>query len=99
VGHRDSHLVAQGPPPSPPSSAFAMARHLPFPRSFSQAPPQAPTPPFVARHLPYSLAPADARHQQGVLSDTSEEHHLPPPAVGDALSYRKHAMPPLRAEY
>jgi len=99
VGHQDSHLVAQGPPPSPSSFAFAVARHLPFPRPFSQAPPFAARP----RHLPYPIAPADARHQvqhqHDVLSDASEEHHLPPPAVGDALSYRKHALPPLRAEY
>ena len=64
VSHRDSHLVGQGPPPSPSSFAFTMARHLAFSRPFSQAPPQALAPPFVARprHLPYSLASADARH-------------------------------------
>ena len=101
VGHRDSHLVAQGPPPSPSSFAFVVARHLAFPRPFSQA----PDPPFAARpcHLPYSLAPADVLHQAGhqhsVLSDALEEHHLPPPAVEDALSYGKHALPPLRDEY
>jgi len=111
MGHRDSHQVAQGPPPSSSSSSFAfvVARHLPYPRTLPEAPPQAPAPPLAARplHLPYTLAhaaPADAqnqgRHQHDVLwnPDALEEQHLHPPSVGDALSYGKHALPPLRVE-
>lgn len=51
VGHRDSH---QGPPPS--SFTFVVARHLPFPRPYPTAPPQAPAPPYAA--IPHQAAPA-----------------------------------------
>jgi len=107
VGHLDSHQVGQGPPPSSSSFTFAVAGHLPYPRPrpFPEAPPQAPAPPLVARpqHLPYTLVnatPADARHQHDVLwhhLDASKQHH-PPPSVGYALSYGKHALPPLHVE-
>jgi len=75
VGHRDSHLVAQGPPPSPSSFAFIVARHLPFPHPYPEAPPQAFAPPYAATPhqvalatSPYTLdALTDARHQHNVL--------------------------------
>jgi len=103
VGHQDSHQVAQGPLHASSSSAFAAGAHLPYHRPLHEAPPQTHPPPIVARPSRHTLAhaaPADARHQHGVLwhPDASEEQHLPPPSVGYALSYGKHALPPLRAE-
>jgi len=96
--------MGQGPLPSS-SFSFAVTGHLPYPRPLPEAPPQALPPPLAARprHLPYTLAhtaTADARHQQGVLwhPDALEEQHLRPPSVVDALSYGKHALPPLRAQ-
>jgi len=99
VGHRDSHQVAQGPPYASSSPAFAAIARLPYHRPLPEAPP----PPFDARPSHHTLAhaaPADARHQHDVLwhPDASEEQHLPPPSVGYALSYGKHALPPLRTE-
>jgi len=53
----------------------------------------------TSRHSLAHVAPAEARHQHGVPChrDTSEQQH-PPPSIGDAFSYGKHVMPPLRVE-
>jgi len=103
VCHRDSHQEAQGLAPRDASPyAFAAARHPLYPPPLPQAPPP-PPPPFVvvARlyHQTLAHAPAEARHQHDVPwhPDAAEQHH-PQPSVGDALSYGKHAMPPLRAK-
>jgi len=59
-----------------------VARRLPYPHPL----PEAPAPPLVAcpRHLPYTLAhaaPADARHQHGIL------WHYPTPQNNTTLPY------------
>jgi len=102
--HQDSHQEAPGLAPRDACpSVFVAARRLPYPPPIPQAPPPPPSPFAVATARPYhqtlAHAPAEARHQHGVPwhPDASEQHH-PPASVGDALSYRKHAMPPLRAE-
>ena len=66
MGHQDSHQVAQGPPHTSSSSAFAAAARLPYNRPL----PEAPTPPIDARPSSHTLAHAalaDARHQLDVL--------------------------------
>lgn len=81
---------------APPPEAHA-------PRPLHEAPPEAHAPPLAARpqHLTYTLAHAalaDAQHQYDVLwhhPDASEQHH-PPPSIGYALSFGKHALPLLR---
>ena len=101
MDHLDSHQEAHGlAPRDASSSAFATARRLPYPPPMPQAPPSS----FAATsqrpsHHSLAHAPAEARHQHDVhwQPDTSEQHR-PPSSAGDALSYGKHALPPLRAE-
>jgi len=94
--------MGQGPPHASSLLAFVAATRFPYHRPLLEAPPQALPSPIDARPSRHTLA--DARHQARLQHDvlwhpdSSEEQHLPPPSVGYALSYGKHAMPPLRAE-